>query len=60
MQVGKYCDGPDCFGWNSGFGGDGGPAINASLEYPSGLALDGRLLYVVDTGNCRCASNVVL
>jgi uncharacterized protein (TIGR03437 family) len=37
-----------------GFGGDGGPAINSSLNNPSALALDGdNNLYVADTGNNR-------
>ena len=36
------------------FSGDGGPALSASLDSPTGLALDptGRL-YIADTGNGR-------
>lgn len=52
-EVGKYCDGGDCFTWLTGFGGDGGPALSAKLASPQALALDGRLLFVADTGNCR-------
>jgi uncharacterized protein (TIGR03437 family) len=38
----------------SGFSGDGGPAVNAELNSPSGLALDkSGNLYIVDTGNGR-------
>src|SRR6476660_4976468 len=37
-----------------GFAGDGGPAANALLSSPSGLALDGAgALYIVDAGNSR-------
>jgi len=38
----------------SGFGGDGGPAAQASLNTPSGLAIDSTgTLYIADTGNQR-------
>ena len=38
----------------TGFGGDGGPAADARLNSPSGLALDGRgALYIADSGNHR-------
>ena len=37
-----------------GYSGDGGPAISAQLNAPTGLALDQhRNLVIVDTGNCR-------
>ncbi len=38
----------------AGFSGDGGRAINASLNSPEGLAIDrNNLLYIADTGNNR-------
>jgi len=38
----------------SGFGGDGGPAIAAQLSSPHSIALDGRdQLYIADIGNHR-------
>jgi len=37
-----------------GFEGDGGPAVKARLNYPTGLGLDGKgNLYVVDSVNAR-------
>lgn len=37
-----------------GFSGDGGPAVEASLNAPSGIALDGEgNLYIADAGNHR-------
>ena len=40
---------------NSGFSGDGGPAIAAELNYPGGVALDSALcnLYIADLYNNR-------
>jgi trimeric autotransporter adhesin len=37
------------------FGGDGGPAVHALLNLPTGLALDpsGQVLYIADSGNRR-------
>ena len=38
----------------AGFGGDGGPALNAELNCPFGIALDpGGNLYIADTNNHR-------
>lgn len=37
-----------------GFGGDGGPAVKAQINFPLGLGLDGKgNLYVVDSSNAR-------
>jgi uncharacterized protein (TIGR03437 family) len=38
----------------AGFSGDGGPAVNAQIGYPKGLAVDGnRNLYIADRWNGR-------
>jgi len=36
-----------------GFSGDGGPAVNAELNFPAGLAAKGGNLYITDAGNNR-------
>lgn len=39
---------------NNGFSGDGGPAVNAALSYPAGLALDRfGYLFIADSANER-------
>lgn len=35
------------------FGGDGGPAVDAALNRPVGLAFAGGVLYIADSGNQR-------
>ncbi|MBI4910168.1 MAG: hypothetical protein HY820_41505 [Acidobacteria bacterium] len=41
-------------GPNGGFAGDGGPAVNARLNRPQGLTIDGLdNVYIADTGNAR-------
>ena len=40
--------------WESGYRGDNGPAVNAWLAYPSGVAVDASgSIYISDTGNHR-------
>jgi hypothetical protein len=36
-----------------GFGGDGGPARQARLRLPRGIAVGGAIIYIADTGNHR-------
>ena len=37
-----------------GYGGDGGPAVEAQINYPAGVAVDGSgNLYIADSGNHR-------
>ena len=36
---------------NSRLTGDGGPALQASLRYPSGITIDQNILYIADTGH---------
>lgn len=36
-----------------GFSGDGGPQGSAQLNQPSGMAIQGAVLYIADTGNKR-------
>jgi hypothetical protein len=38
---------------SAGYAGDGGPAANASLSYPSGVAVAGSDLFIADTYNNR-------
>ena len=44
--------GPEGFG-GGGFSGDGGPATEARLQIPEGVAVAGDILFVADRGNGR-------
>ncbi len=37
----------------AGFGSDGGPATNAQISNPYGIAVDSEYLYIADMGNNR-------
>ena len=42
----------------SGFAGDGGPAINAELQHPGGVAIDSaENIYISDSGNRRVSQS---
>ncbi|MFC1816115.1 RHS repeat domain-containing protein, partial [Thermodesulfobacteriota bacterium] len=51
----KAAGDPDNVGWlGGGYSGDGGPAIQAKMRYPYGLALDSSgSLYIADSWNKR-------
>lgn len=51
-QVSRFAGAvPDPVNGNAGYTGDGGPAVNAKLFKPAGLALDGAgNLYIADSG----------
>ena len=45
----------------AGFSGDGGPATNAELDFPQGIAVDtAGNLYIADSGRVRKVSNGVI
>jgi trimeric autotransporter adhesin len=57
-SIGRLADGPGATtlagDGRPGFGGDGGPANQASLDSPSGITEDrSGDLFIADTGNCR-------
>ena len=53
--TGRRVEAPNTFqGWRGDYGGDGGPAVEAHLNYPTRVAVDGSgNLYIADSLNHR-------